>query len=31
VSAHLYRVFPKLGISSRAALRDALARDPVTG
>ncbi|MBE1489261.1 helix-turn-helix transcriptional regulator [Plantactinospora soyae] len=24
VSAHLYRVFPKLGISSRAALRDAL-------
>jgi DNA-binding CsgD family transcriptional regulator len=31
VSAHLYRVFPKLGISSRAALRDALARDPATG
>ena len=28
VSAHLYRVFPKLGISSRAALRDALARLP---
>jgi DNA-binding CsgD family transcriptional regulator len=26
VSAHLYRVFPKLGISSRAALRDALTR-----
>ncbi len=25
VSAHLYRIFPKLGISSRAALRDALA------
>jgi DNA-binding CsgD family transcriptional regulator len=25
VGAHLYRVFPKLGISSRAALRDALA------
>jgi DNA-binding CsgD family transcriptional regulator len=25
VSAHLYRVFPKLGVSSRAALRDALA------
>jgi DNA-binding CsgD family transcriptional regulator len=25
VSAHLYRVFPKLGISTRAALRDALA------
>ncbi|WP_250032728.1 helix-turn-helix transcriptional regulator [Paractinoplanes maris] len=24
VSSHLYRVFPKLGISSRAALRDAL-------
>ena len=24
VSAHLYRVFPKLGVSSRAALRDAL-------
>ncbi len=24
VSTHLYRVFPKLGISSRAALRDAL-------
>jgi DNA-binding CsgD family transcriptional regulator len=26
VSAHLYRLFPKLGISSRAALRDALSR-----
>ncbi|MFI0241364.1 AAA family ATPase [Streptomyces sp. NPDC016845] len=26
VSSHLYRVFPKLGISSRAALRDALAK-----
>jgi DNA-binding CsgD family transcriptional regulator len=25
VSTHLYRVFPKLGITSRAALRDALA------
>jgi DNA-binding CsgD family transcriptional regulator len=25
VSSHLYRAFPKLGISSRAALRDALA------
>jgi DNA-binding CsgD family transcriptional regulator len=25
ISAHLYRVFPKLGISTRAALRDALA------
>jgi DNA-binding NarL/FixJ family response regulator len=24
VGAHLYRAFPKLGISSRAALRDAL-------
>jgi DNA-binding CsgD family transcriptional regulator len=24
VSAHLYRIFPKLGINSRAALRDAL-------
>jgi DNA-binding NarL/FixJ family response regulator len=24
VSAHLYRAFPKLGITSRAALRDAL-------
>jgi ATP/maltotriose-dependent transcriptional regulator MalT len=26
VSAHLYRVFPKLGITARAALRDALSR-----
>jgi DNA-binding CsgD family transcriptional regulator len=26
VGGHLYRVFPKLGISSRAALRDALSR-----
>ncbi|MFF3503247.1 AAA family ATPase [Streptomyces sp. NPDC003247] len=26
VSSHLYRVFPKLGITSRAALRDALGR-----
>ncbi|MGW2035784.1 helix-turn-helix transcriptional regulator [Streptomyces sp. NPDC001811] len=26
VSSHLYRVFPKLGISSRAALRDALGK-----
>ncbi|MCM4084314.1 ATP-binding protein [Paractinoplanes hotanensis] len=26
VGAHLYRVFPKLGISSRAGLRDALSR-----
>jgi DNA-binding NarL/FixJ family response regulator len=24
VSAHLYRIFPRLGITSRAALRDAL-------
>ncbi|MFI6544100.1 response regulator transcription factor [Streptomyces prunicolor] len=24
VAAHLYQVFPKLGITSRAALRDAL-------
>jgi DNA-binding CsgD family transcriptional regulator len=24
VGAHLYRVFPKLGVTSRAALRDAL-------
>ncbi|WP_435745170.1 helix-turn-helix transcriptional regulator [Nocardioides sp. SYSU DS0663] len=29
VSAHLYRTFPKLGITSRAALRDALS-DPST-
>ena len=28
VSAHLYRVFPKLGITSRAALRDALQQQP---
>jgi DNA-binding CsgD family transcriptional regulator len=28
VGSHLYRVFPKLGISSRAALRDALSRPP---
>jgi DNA-binding CsgD family transcriptional regulator len=26
VSSHLYRIFPKLGISTRAALRDALSR-----
>lgn len=40
ISTHLYRIFPKLGITSRAALRDALAtvtrpkrddRDPVSG
>jgi DNA-binding CsgD family transcriptional regulator len=29
VGAHLYRVFPKLGITSRAALRDALAAQAV--
>ncbi|MFF3066996.1 AAA family ATPase [Kitasatospora sp. NPDC057936] len=28
VSSHLYRVFPKLGITTRAALRDALSRLP---
>ncbi|MER6978086.1 LuxR C-terminal-related transcriptional regulator, partial [Streptomyces carpinensis] len=28
VSSHLYRVFPKLGITSRAALRDALGKAP---
>jgi len=28
VSTHLYQVFPKLGITSRAALRDALAGPP---
>jgi DNA-binding CsgD family transcriptional regulator len=40
ISTYLYRIFPKLGITSRAALRDALAtvtrpkrddRDPVSG
>ncbi|MFH9353106.1 AAA family ATPase [Kitasatospora sp. NPDC017646] len=31
VSSHLYRVFPKLGITTRAALRDALSRLPPTG
>ena len=25
VAAHLYQIFPRLGITSRAALRDALA------
>ena len=30
VSSHLYRVFPKLGITSRAALRDALTRRRAT-
>ncbi|MFI5645449.1 AAA family ATPase [Kitasatospora sp. NPDC051705] len=28
VSSHLYRVFPKLGVTSRAALRDALGGTP---
>jgi DNA-binding CsgD family transcriptional regulator len=28
VSSHLYRAFPKLGITSRAALRDALGKMP---
>jgi DNA-binding CsgD family transcriptional regulator len=28
VGAHLYRIFPKLGVTSRAALRDALASLP---
>ncbi|GAA5114365.1 helix-turn-helix transcriptional regulator [Pseudonocardia adelaidensis] len=28
VGAHLYRVFPKLGVSSRAGLRDALSARP---
>ncbi|WP_399897704.1 AAA family ATPase [Streptomyces sp. BBFR51] len=28
VSSHLYRVFPKLGITTRAALRDALGKAP---
>ncbi|MEU2013926.1 helix-turn-helix transcriptional regulator, partial [Nocardia sp. NPDC019302] len=27
VGSHLYRIFPKLGITTRAALRDALTRD----
>ncbi|MFE7753190.1 helix-turn-helix transcriptional regulator, partial [Streptomyces sp. NPDC057428] len=27
VSSHLYRVFPKLGITTRAALRDALGKE----
>jgi DNA-binding NarL/FixJ family response regulator len=29
IGAHLYQVFPKLGVTSRAALRDALATLPV--
>ena len=28
VAAHLYRSFPKLGVTSRAGLRDALASAP---
>ena len=28
ISAHLYRIFPKLGITSRAALHDALGSSP---
>ncbi|MEV4394829.1 AAA family ATPase [Nonomuraea sp. NPDC049607] len=28
VGAHLYRIFPKLGVTSRAGLRDALSPDP---
>ncbi|QDQ15191.1 helix-turn-helix transcriptional regulator [Streptomyces spectabilis] len=28
VSTHLYQIFPKLGVTSRAALRDALAEGP---
>ncbi|TMR93597.1 helix-turn-helix transcriptional regulator [Nonomuraea basaltis] len=31
VSSHLYRVFPKLGITSRAALRDALGKTGAGG
>ncbi|MFJ3903950.1 AAA family ATPase [Streptomyces sp. NPDC090025] len=30
VSSHLYHVFPKLGVTSRAALRDALAHSPLS-
>jgi len=30
VSTHLYRIFPKLGITSRAALRDALDAMPIS-
>ncbi|MGI5237825.1 helix-turn-helix transcriptional regulator [Dactylosporangium sp. CA-139066] len=29
VGAHLYRIFPKLGVASRAGLRDALSSGPV--
>ena len=28
VGTHLYQLFPKLGVTSRAALRDALAEHP---
>ncbi|MER7005346.1 LuxR family transcriptional regulator [Dactylosporangium sp. NPDC000555] len=31
ISTHLYQIFPKLGITSRAALRDALADTGATG
>ena len=31
VSVHLYRVFPKLGITTRAALRDVLAESSRRG
>jgi DNA-binding NarL/FixJ family response regulator len=30
VATHLYQVFPKLGVTSRAALRDALAAETAT-
>jgi DNA-binding NarL/FixJ family response regulator len=30
VGSHLHRIFPKLGITTRAALRDALATAPTT-
>jgi len=28
VGSHLYRIFPKLGVASRAGLRDALRHGP---
>jgi DNA-binding NarL/FixJ family response regulator len=31
VATHLYQLFPKLGVTSRAALRDALAAETATG
>jgi len=31
VGSHLYRIFPRLGIATRAALRDALDRDSAAG